>query len=113
MKEKLLFVGNSVLPIYFSSAGKGPFMAIKAKKKKYVPEVHSPGGRGVVENVENLGAKFSETSFHHFKTLFMQIGHCYLYTTIIKTIDSNNFTLSSMFSFQNAWPIKSRKAVYM
>ena len=33
MKEKLLFVGNSVLPIYFSSAGKGPFMATKAKKK--------------------------------------------------------------------------------
>ena len=28
-----------------------------------------------------------------------------------KTFDSNNFTLSSMFSFQNAWPIK-RKAAY-
>ena len=28
-----------------------------------------------------------------------------------KMFDSNNFTLSSMFSFQNAWPIK-RKAVY-
>ena len=29
----------------------------------------------------NLGAKFSEMSFPHFKTYFTQIGHCYLYTT--------------------------------
>ena len=29
----------------------------------------------------------------------------------LKTFDSNNFTLSSMFSFQNEWPIKT-KAVY-
>ena len=29
----------------------------------------------------------------------------------LKTFDSNNFTLSSMFSFQNVWPIKT-KAVY-
>ena len=29
-----------------------------------------------------------------------------------KKLDSNNFTLSSMFSFQNAWSIK-RKAVYL
>ena len=28
-----------------------------------------------------------------------------------KTLNSNNFTLSSMFSFQNAWPTK-RKALY-
>ena len=56
----------------------------------------------------NLGAKFSETLFPHFKTYFTQIiGRCYLYFI---TFDSDNFTLSSMFSFQNAWPIK-RKAV--
>ena len=61
----------------------------------------------------NLRAKFSETSFSHFKTFFTQISHCYLFTTIIlfKRIDSNNFTLSSMFPFQNVWPVK-RKAVY-
>ena len=31
----------------------------------------------------NLGAKFSEMLFPHFKTYFMQIGslNCYLYTT--------------------------------
>ena len=29
----------------------------------------------------NLGAKFSEMSFPHFKTYFTQIGRCYLYTT--------------------------------
>ena len=31
----------------FSAGGKGPFMAGKAKK--YVPEVHFPGGGQVVE----------------------------------------------------------------
>ena len=25
----------------------------------------------------NLGAKFSETSFPHFKTYYKQIGHCH------------------------------------
>ena len=30
----------------------------------------------------------------------------------LKTFDSNNFTLSSMFSFQNEWPIKTKAAVY-
>ena len=71
------------------------------------------GGNGVRDMASpllgNLGAKFSETSFPHFKTYFAQIGRCCLYTTIF--IDSNNFTWSWFFSFQNAWPIK-RKAVY-
>ena len=56
-------------------------------------------------SLRNLGAKFSEMSFPHCKIDFMRIGH-YLKTTIFKTLDSNYFTLSSMFSFQNAWPIK-------
>ena len=30
----------------------------------------------------NLGAKFSEMSFPHFKTFFTQIDCCYLYITI-------------------------------
>ena len=30
----------------------------------------------------------------------------------LKTFDSNNFTLSSMFSVQNEWPIKTKAAVY-
>ena len=57
-------------------------------------------------------AKFSETSFPHFQTYFMQIGHNCLYTTnIFKAIDSNNFSLFLMVFVQNAWPIKYRRAV--
>ena len=29
-------------------------------------------------SLRNLGAKFSELSFPHFKTYFMQISHCYI-----------------------------------
>ena len=110
----------------FSPAGKGPF---KAGKAKYMPQMCTflwgGGGKGVVEGGSgvrhgptltgkfmSLWAKFSETSFPHFTTYFTQIGHCYLKTMILfKTFECNNFTLSSMFSFQNACPIK-RKAVY-
>ena len=58
----------------------------------------------------NLGTKFSEMSFPHFKTYYTQIGRCYLFNTQqLKMIDSKNFTLSSMSSFQNAWPIIWKK----
>ena len=44
------------------------------------------GGIGVRDmappSLGNLGAKFSETSFPHFKTYFTQIGRCYLKTII-------------------------------
>ena len=76
----------------FSSVGKGPFMAVKAKN---TPEADFPGGRCVcvcvcgggggsgvrdmaLPSLGNLRAKFSETSFPHFKTCFTQIGRCYL-----------------------------------
>ena len=40
----------------------------------------------------NLGAKFSEMSFPHFKTYYTQIGRCYLFNTQqFKIIDSNEF----------------------
>ena len=58
----------------------------------------------------NFGTKFSEMSFSHFKTYFTQIA-VVTFTQQFRMIDSNNFTLSSMFSFQNAWPIK-RKPEY-
>ena len=73
-----------VFSLNFSSAGKGPFMASKAKN------MHFPGaggggewGSGVrgmaLPFLGNLGAKFSETLFPHFKTYFTQIiGRCYL-----------------------------------
>ena len=63
-------------------------------------------------SLRNLGAKFSEMSFPHCKTYFTRIGH-YLKTTIFKTLDSNYFTLSSMFSFQNAWSIKIYLFIYL
>ena len=57
-------------------AGKGPFMGSKARNI-------SGGGRGTGMTDKappsrgNLGAKFSETSFPHCKTYFMQIDRCY------------------------------------
>ena len=98
-----------VFSLNFSSACKGSFMAGKAK---ICPRGALSWGRRVMEQWETWphprrSLKFFERSFSHFKTSFPQISHCYLYTAIYP----NNFMLSSMFSFQNAWPIK-RKAVY-
>ena len=47
----------------------------KKKMKKKKRDTPSP-------LLRNLGAEFSEMSFSHFTTYFMQIGHCYLKTTI-------------------------------
>ena len=70
----------SVLP-NFSSADWGPFMA---SKEKNVCQMHTFLG-GVVEwgtwpypHWKFFRAKFSEASFPHFKTCFMQISLCYL-----------------------------------
>ena len=70
-----------VFLLNFSSAGKGSFMASKAK---ICPGGALSWGRGVVEwHVPTPGgAKFFETSFSHFKTSFPQISHCYLKTAI-------------------------------
>ena len=53
--------------------------------EKYAPEAHFPGeGRGngvrdmTLPSLGNLGAVFSEISFPHFETHFMQIGRCSL-----------------------------------
>ena len=50
---------------------------------------------------------------HHFLTSRPILCKCtiVIFRQQLKTFDSNNFTLTSTFSFQNAWPIK-RKAVY-
>ena len=60
--------------------------------KHYVPEVHIPVGVG------GGGPILWKSAIVIFRQQF-------------ETFDSNTFTLSSVFSFQNAWPIK-RKAVY-
>ena len=62
----------------------------------------------------NLGAKFSETSFLHFKTysvFYANLSLSSLDNNFLKKFYSSNFTLSSMFSFQNLCSRK-RKAVH-
>ena len=44
----LFYVAFTVFSPTFSTAGKRPFIAGKAKKY-YAPEVHFPGDKGVVE----------------------------------------------------------------
>jgi len=69
------------LPVFslnFSSAVKGPFMASKAKNMhQRCTFLQGMGGSGVRDMalplLRNLGAKLSETSFHHFKTYLTQI----------------------------------------
>ena len=95
----------TVFSLNFSSASKGPFMASKTKKN--VLEAHFPGeGRGSGEgdiatiSLWNLGTKFPETSCPHLpKSAAVNFGKQF------KMFDSNNLTLSSMLSFQNAWPL--------
>ena len=69
------------------------------------PEVYFPGGREIVDppSPGNLGAKFSETSFPQFKTYLCKLAEV-IFRQQFKMFGSNNFTLSLMFSFQNAWP---------
>ena len=63
-----------VFSLNFSSAGKGPFMAGKAKNINQSCTFLGAGGSGVQDMAlplkGNLGAKFSETSSPHFKTYF-------------------------------------------
>ena len=85
----------SVLP-NFSSADWGPFMACKAEKG--VLEAHFPGrGSGVrnmaLPSLENLRAKFSEASFPHFKTCFMQIS--------LLSLDNNRRLIPIIYSVFN------------
>ena len=77
------------------------------KEKKYAPECP----RGALSWGEE--GKWSE---RHGRTLegakFLKHHSLILRPLFLKsTFDPNHFTLSSMFSFQNVWPIK-RKAVY-
>ena len=73
---------RTVFSLNFSSAGKGPFMASKAintsQRRTFLGDGDS-GVRDMASNsLWNLGAKFAEASFPHFKTDFTQISRCYL-----------------------------------
>ena len=90
----------TVFSLNFSSAGKGPFMASKTKKYAFSWGGGGGGGdgkRGMAPlSLRNLGAEFSETLFSHVTTYFMQIGHCYLKTTIPITSLCLQCSLSKM-----------------
>ena len=78
---------TTVLSLNFSSAGKESFIAGMAKNMHHRGALfQGQAGSGVQDMalplLGNLGAKFSEMLFPHFKTFFTQIDCCYLYTTI-------------------------------
>ena len=69
LHDKVLYV--PVFSLNFSSAGKGPFMAGKAKNMHQRCNLLGGGGVRRVRDVAplllgNLGANFSEMSFSHF-----------------------------------------------
>ena len=83
--------------LIFSSACQGPFMPSKAKN--------------MCQRLRNLGAKFSETSFPHFKTYFTQINHCYHLRQQFNRFDSNNFTVFNDL-FPKCMARKKKSCVY-
>ena len=95
----------------FRSAGKGPFMAGKAKI--YTKGALSwLGGRREMARPRLEIQELSSLKCHSLiLTPISRKPALVIFRQQLKTFDSNNFTLSSMFSFQNVWPIKT-KAVY-
>ena len=86
---KQYFVGSaSCIPAVFSrnfsSAGKGTFISGKAKNMSQRCTFLGARDRGLRNIVPpllgNLGAKFSEMSFPHFKTYFMQVSRPYIHS---------------------------------
>ena len=96
----------TVFSLNFSSAGKGPFMASETKKN--VLEAHFPGGgEGVVERGTWLQSHCEIWGLSSLKHHSLIYPNQLLLTLVkqFKMFDSNNLTLSSMLSFQNAWPL--------
>ena len=97
----------------FSSAGKGRFMAGKAQD---MCQRHTlMGGRGVVEWGTWLGpcCEILELSplKGHSLNILSKLAILF-FIQQFKMFDSNNFTPSSMRSFQNSWPTK-KSCVYL
>ena len=100
----------SVFSLNFSSAGKGPFLASKVK---YTPEGHFPVGEGGC-GVSDMALPSLGSSLKHHSLIVRPIlckSSADIFGRQFKTFDSNNSSLSSVFYFQNVWPIK-RKARY-
>ena len=78
----------TIFSLNFSPVGKGPLILWLVRQKIFTRGALSrgEGGIGVRDiappSLGNLGTKFSEMSFPHFKTYFTQIGCCYLKTII-------------------------------
>ena len=78
----------TIFSLNFSPVGKGPLILWLVRQKIFTRGALSrgEGGIGVRDiappSLGNLGTKFSEMSFPHFKTYFAQIGRCYLKTII-------------------------------
>ena len=80
-----------VFSLNFTSAGKGPVLASKAKNMHQRHTLLGRGGGGgkgcsgvrdmASPSLGNFGAKFLQTSFPHIKIYLMQICHCYLKRT--------------------------------
>ena len=78
-KDHLKFLLKFLFSLNFSCAGNWPFMAGKAKKmcqrRTFLGKRRGSGVRDMAPPLlRNLGAKFSTTSFPHFKTYFTQIS---------------------------------------
>ena len=95
----------------FISAGKGPFMAGEAKI--YTKGALSwLGGRRDMARPRLEIQELSSLKCHSLiLTPILHKSAVVIFRQQLKTFDSKNFTLSSMFSFQNEWPIKT-KAVH-
>ena len=93
----------------FRSAGKGPFMAGKEKNthQRCTILVGGDMARPRLEIQELSSLKCHSLIL----TPISRKPAIVIFRQQLKTFDSNNFALSSMFSFQNVWPIKT-KAVY-
>ena len=88
----------------FSSAGKGLFMAGKAKNMP----LQGPEGRGQWSGGRGptlRGVELFETSFPHFQiNNILRKAAIVIFRQQFQTFDPNNFTLSSTIFFQNAGP---------
>ena len=97
----------TVFSLNFSSAGKRPFMASKTKKKCARGTLSWGGGEGVVERGTWLQSHCEIWGLSSLKHHYLIYPNQLLLTLVkqFKMFDSNNLTLSSMLSFQNAWPL--------
>ena len=88
----------------FSSVGKGPSM----------PQRCTVLGRNGASGVRDMASPWEKPSSLKRHSLILRPllrkSAVDIFRQQLKTFDPNNFTLYSLFSFQNAWPIK-RKAV--